>query len=63
MCIRDSVGAVCLLVAMQMLMLGVLADLLRSNRVIGERVLRRVRNIELTIAPRTDQSSELPHES
>ena len=57
------VGAVCLLVAMQMLMLGVLADLLRSNRVIGERVLRRVRNIELTIAPRTDQSSELPHES
>ncbi len=43
------VGAVCLLVAMQMFMLGLLADLLRSNRVIGERVLRRVRNIELTL--------------
>ena len=43
------VGAVCLLVAMQMLMLGLLADLLRSNRVISERVLRRVRNIELTL--------------
>ena len=34
---------------MQMLMLGVLANLLRANRVIGERVLRRVRNIELVI--------------
>ena len=43
------VGAVCLLVAMQMLMLGLLADLLRSNRVISERVLRRVRNIVLTL--------------
>ena len=43
------VGAVCLLVAMQMLLLGLLADLLRSNRVISERVLRRVRNIELTL--------------
>ena len=43
------VGAVCLLVAMQMLMLGLLADLLRSNRVISERVLRRVRNIDLTL--------------
>ena len=40
------VGAGCLLVAVQMLMLGLLADLLRSNRVITERVLRRVRNIE-----------------
>lgn len=43
------VGAVCLLVAIQMLMLGLLADLLRSNRVISERVLRRVRNIELKL--------------
>ena len=43
------VGAVCLVIAMQMLMLGVLANLLRANRVIGERVLRRVRNIELVI--------------
>ena len=47
------VGAVCLLVAMQMLMLGLLADLLRSNRVISERVLRRVRNIELTLGDYT----------
>lgn len=57
------VGAVCLLMAMQMLMLGVLADLLRSNRVIGERVLRRVRNIELTIAPHPNPDVELPDEN
>ncbi|MGB1734732.1 MAG: glycosyltransferase family 2 protein, partial [Acidimicrobiales bacterium] len=43
------VGAVCLLVSVQMLMLGLLADLLRTNRVITERVLRRVRNIELSL--------------
>lgn len=57
------VGAVCLLVAMQMLMLGVLADLLRSNRVIGERVLRRVRNIELTVAPHPSPDAEPSNES
>ena len=49
--------------AMQMLMLGVLADLLRSNRVIGERVLQRVRNIELTIAPHTNPDTELLNEN
>ena len=43
------VGAVALLVAMQLLMLGVLADLLRANRVIAERTLRRVRAIELDV--------------
>lgn len=54
------VGAVCLLVAMQMLMLGLLADLLRSNRVISERVLRRVRNIELSLGDYTTIEDELP---
>ncbi len=43
------VGAVALLVAMQLFMLGVLADLLRSNRVVGERTLKRVRAIELAL--------------
>ena len=43
------VGAVALLVAMQLVMLGVLADLLRANRVIAERTLRRVRAIELDV--------------
>ena len=54
------VGAVCLLVAMQMLMLGLLADLLRSNRVISERVLRRVRNIELTLGDYSTIEDEPP---
>ena len=43
------IGAVALLVAMQLVMLGVLADLLRANRVIAERTLRRVRAIELDL--------------
>ena len=43
------VGAVALLMAMQLFMLGVLADLLRSNRVVGERTLKRVRAIELAL--------------
>ena len=47
------VGAVALLVAMQLVMLGVLADLLRANRVIAERTLRRVRAIELDVGALT----------
>ncbi|WP_419841956.1 glycosyltransferase family 2 protein [Candidatus Poriferisodalis sp.] len=43
------IGAVALLVAMQLAMLGILADLLRANRVVAERTLRRVRSIELDI--------------
>ena len=43
------IGAVALLMAMQLVMLGVLADLLRANRVIAERTLRRVRAIELDV--------------
>ncbi len=43
------IGAVALLVAMQLVMLGVLADLLRANRVIAERTLRRIRAIELDV--------------
>ena len=41
------VGAVCLVLAFQLLMLGILGDLLRANRVISERILKRVRSIEL----------------
>ncbi len=44
------VGAVALLVSMQLAMLGILADLLRANRVVAERTLRRVRAIELDVA-------------
>ncbi|MBD31472.1 MAG: glycosyl transferase [Acidimicrobiaceae bacterium] len=52
------VGAVCLLVSVQMLMLGLLADLLRTNRVITERVLRRVRNIELSLGTYSSTEEE-----
>ena len=52
------VGAVCLLISVQMLMLGLLADLLRTNRVITERVLRRVRNIELSLGTYSNTEEE-----
>ena len=41
-----------------MLMLGLLADLLRTNRVITERVLRRVRNIELSLGTYSNTEEE-----
>ncbi|MDX6556504.1 MAG: hypothetical protein QOD86_2699 [Miltoncostaeaceae bacterium] len=43
------VGAVLAVFALQMAMLGVIGDLLRTNRLIAERTLRRVRAIELTL--------------
>ncbi len=48
------VGAVALLMAMQLFMLGLLADLLRTNRVVGERTLKRVRAIELAVTRSSD---------
>ncbi len=41
------IGGVLLLVAMQLVALGILADLLRGNRVLTERTLHRVRRLEL----------------
>ena len=38
-----------ILVAVQLFLLGIIGDLLRANRVIGERTLHRVRNIELAL--------------
>ena len=43
------VGAVLLVFSVQLLLLGVISELLRSNRVIGERTLARVRRIELAL--------------
>jgi glycosyltransferase involved in cell wall biosynthesis len=43
------VGAVASIFALQLFMMGVIADLLRINRVIGERTLRRVRGLELAV--------------
>ena len=63
--VTHIVGAVCLLVSVQMLMLGLLADLLRTNRVITERVLRRVRNIELSLGTygNTEEESDSDFET
>jgi glycosyltransferase involved in cell wall biosynthesis len=48
------VGAVLLTFAFQLAMLGVIGDLLRTNRVIAQRILRRVRGIELTLGVEAD---------
>ena len=53
-------GAVALLMALQLVALGVIGDLLRANRLIGERTLRRVRGLELVagIGPEGRASAE-----
>jgi glycosyltransferase involved in cell wall biosynthesis len=43
------VGAVLLIFALQLVLLGVIGELLRSNRVIAERTLHRVRKVELAL--------------
>jgi glycosyltransferase involved in cell wall biosynthesis len=43
------VAAALLIFAVQLLLLGVIADLLRANRVISERTLYRVRKVELAL--------------
>jgi glycosyltransferase involved in cell wall biosynthesis len=43
------VGGVLLVFSVQLVLLGVISELLRSNRVIGERTLARVRKIELAL--------------
>jgi len=48
------VGAVLLVFAVQLVVLGVLADLLRANRVLIERTLHRVRKVELEVGVRPD---------
>lgn len=48
------VGAVALLMAVQLVALGVIGDLLRANRLIGERTLRRVRGLELAAGIRPE---------
>ena len=48
------VGAVATLAAIQLAMLGLIAELLRTNRLIAERTLRRVRSLELALDIRPD---------
>ena len=56
------VGGVLILVAVQLFLLGIIGDLLRANRVIGERTLHRVRNIELALGVRPDSLASNPPE-
>jgi glycosyltransferase involved in cell wall biosynthesis len=48
------VGAVLLVFALQLAVLGILGDLLRANRVLIERTLHRVRKVELELGVRPD---------
>ncbi len=48
------VAAALLVFAVQLAVLGVLADLLRANRVLSERTLHRIRKIELELGVRPD---------
>lgn len=48
------VGAVLLVFALQLVLLGVIGDLLRANRVISERTLQRVRKLELALKVEPD---------
>jgi hypothetical protein len=42
------IGGVCVLIAVQMFVLGILADLLSANRTLIEDLLSRVRRLELS---------------
>jgi glycosyltransferase involved in cell wall biosynthesis len=48
------IAAALLVFAVQLAVLGVLADLLRANRVLAERTLHRVRRVELELGVRPD---------
>ena len=54
--------AALILVAVQLFLLGIIGDLLRANRVIGERTLQRVRHIELALGVRPDSLATNPPE-
>jgi glycosyltransferase involved in cell wall biosynthesis len=52
------VGGVLLVFAVQLIVLGVLADLVRANRVLAERSLHRVRKIELQLGVSPDSLAD-----
>jgi glycosyltransferase involved in cell wall biosynthesis len=54
------VGAVLIIFSVQLVLLAVISELLRSNRVLTERTLQRVRKIELELGVRPDSLSEPP---
>lgn len=51
-------GAALLIVAFMLVMLGIISDLLRANRVLTERALHRIRHIELALGVPPDVSLE-----
>jgi glycosyltransferase involved in cell wall biosynthesis len=51
-------GAVLIIFSVQLVLLAVIGELLRSNRVLTERTLQRVRKIELELGVRPDSLSE-----
>jgi glycosyltransferase involved in cell wall biosynthesis len=53
------IGGVLLLLAFQLVALGILADLLRGNRVLAERTLQRVRRLELEAGVEPDSLAAL----
>ena len=52
------IGAALLIVGFMLFLLGILADLLRANRVLLERTLYRVRHVELTLGVQPHTSTE-----
>jgi len=52
------VGAVLIIFSVQLVLLAVIGELLRSNRVLTERTLQRVRKIELELGVQPDSLSE-----
>ncbi len=51
-------GAALLIVAFLLVMLGIISDLLRSNRILTERALHRIRHIELALGVPPEKSLE-----
>jgi glycosyltransferase involved in cell wall biosynthesis len=52
------VGGVLIVFSLQLVLLAVISELLRSNRVLAERTLQRVRKVELELGMRPDGLSE-----
>ncbi len=53
-------GAVLIVFSLQLVLLAVISELLRSNRVLTERTLHRVRKVELELGMRPDGLHEEP---
>jgi glycosyltransferase involved in cell wall biosynthesis len=54
------VGGVLIVFSLQLVLLAVISELLRSNRVLAERTLHRVRRVELELGVRPESLSEEP---